>query len=313
MAGSSNIERQDSFIAEVTVGTTPATPAFTKSSFNTWQMRADPRISESFPSAAQGQRGGISRSGQAVSGNATGPLLYGEYDPLWESLFQGTWTSNVLVNAYTQTTFTVEQSIPQGAGGALQYTRFKGVEPSTGRIILTAGEDASVEMDFIGSASEDATATAITGATYVAPTNTNNLGSGADIGTITMSGFTLDCMRSCTIDFGVVDKEEQPKLSSDDACGVSRGVMRPVITGEFYIEDEFVDIYNAARDGTDFALVIPIGSVTGEKYSFNFPSCEFVLAPLEVGESGPAFQSFTIHPKYDTGISGTCELTRAIA
>ncbi len=140
------------------------------------------------------------------------------------------------------------------------------------------------------------------------------IGSGADIGTITMSGLgTLDCMSECTVDFGVAAKEDQPRLSSDDACGINRGVMRPTVTGRFYIEDNFVSIYNAARAGTDFALTIPIGSTSGEKYELYMPSCEFVEAPLELGDTGPAFQTFSIMAKYDSGISGTCRLTRAIS
>lgn len=313
MAGAGNIERQDAFVVESTVGTTPATPAFTRMSFDTLKMEATPRTSESFPSYAKGQRGDVTRHGFGVTGQGKGPLLYGEYDTLLESLFQASWATNVLLNGYSQTAVTVEQSIPQGAGGALQYMRFLGVEASTARLTLQAGSDASVEFDFIGLGSEDATASAIAGATYANPTNTNVLGSGADIGTITMSGFTLDCMKSCVIDFGVADKEDQPKLSSNDACGVSRGVMRPTITGEFYVEDEFIDIYNAARAGTEFALVIPIGSVTGEKYSISFPACEFVAAPLDVSDSGPAFQPFTIMPKYHAATGGTCQVTRAIA
>lgn len=312
MAGASNIERQDSYVVEATVGTTPSTPAFTRMSFDTLTMNAEPRLSESYPSYAKGQRGDVTRHGFGVTGSGKGPLVYGEYDTFLSSLFQADWATNVLLNGYDQIAMSFEQSIPQGAGGALQYTRFIGVEATTGRIMLEAGSDATVEMDFIGLGSTDATASAIAGATYANPSNTNTLGSGADIGTITMGSFTLDCMKSCTIDFGVADKEDQPKLSSNDACGISRGVMRPTITGQFYIEDEFIDIYNAARLGTSFALVIPIGSVTGEKYSFSFPACEFVAAPLEVGESGPAFQSFTIMPKYHVATGGTCQLTRAI-
>lgn len=313
MTGASNYERQDAYILESTVGTTPATPAFTKLSFDTLNMTANARISEKYPAYASGQRGGIARNGIAVAGTGTGGLIYGAYDDFLASLFQANWSTDVLVNGYDQIAMTIEQAIPQGAGGTLAYTRFKGVEAVTGQIELTAGEDAKISLDLIGSGSDDATATMITGATYADPSNTDVLGSGSDIGTITMSGLTpLDCMRTLTIDFGVADKEEQLRISSDDACGITRGAMRPTLTGEFYVEDNFIAIYNAARAGTDFAMVVPIGSATGEKYEINFPSCEFAEAPLNISDSGPAFQTFTILPKYDSGIGGTCEITRAI-
>lgn len=313
MAGAANTERQSAFIAEVAVGTTPATPGFTKTAFDVDQFQANPRISEGRSLAFNGQRSSVATNGIAVSGSGSGKLIYGEFDPFLESLFQSTWSTNVLVNGTDQHTFTYEQAIPQGAGGALAYTRHRGVEAVGGSITLTAGSDASISFDFIGQGSDDATATLITGATYADPASVAILGSGADIGTILMSGLTpLDCMSELSIDFGIEDKEEQLRLSSDDACGITRGVMIPKIVGKFYIETNFIAIYNAARAGTEFALTVPIGSVTTEKYSISFPKCQFAMAPLETGENGPAFQSIEILPYYDSGIGGTCEITRAV-
>jgi len=314
MAGASNTEIQDAFIVEVTSGTTPATPSFTKSSFDTLTMTADPRISESFPRAAFGQRLGIGRNGIAVAGSAAGKMIYGEYDDFFSSLFQADWSTDVLVNGQSQISMSIEQAVPQGAGGAFGYTRFRGVEASTGQIALTAGSDATVSLDLIGSGSDDASASIISGATYAAATESDIIGSGADIGTIVMAGYTLDCMESLTVDFGISDKDEQPRISSDDSCGISRGVMRPELTGRFYMEANFIDMYNAARSThTDFAVTVPIGSVTLKKYELYFPKCQFVGNPIETGESGPAFQTFRILPKYDSGIGGTSRLTRAVA
>ncbi len=314
MTGAANVDLQEAYVNEVTAGTTPATPAFTKTSFDTLTLSAAPRISESFPRAAKGQRGGIGRNGIAVTGSAQGKLIYGAYDDFLASLFQADWSSDVLINGQGQNTMSIEQAIPQGAGGAFAYTRFRGIEVVTGQLSLTAAQDASVSFDLIGSGSDPATPTAIAGATYADPTETAIIGSGSDIGTITMSGFDpLDCMESASVDFGVADKSEQPRLSSDDACGINRGAMRPTITGRFYVEANFISVYNASRTGTEFALTIPIGQVTNKKYELYFPKCEFTETPLQTGETGPAFQSFTILPKYDSGIGGTCRLTRAIA
>jgi len=313
MAGAGNSELQNAYVNEVTAGTTPATPSFIKSSFDTLSMTGNPRIVEAFTIAAKGQRSGIGRNGIAVAGSAQGKLGYGEFDDFFASMFQADWSSDILINGQAQNTMTIEQAIPQGAGGAFAYTRFRGVEVVTGQLSMTAGQDASVSFDLLGSASDDATPTAIAGASYADPTETAIIGSGADIGTITMSGLTpLDCMESCTIAFGVADKTEQLRLSSDDACGINRGAMRPTVTGRFYVEDNFINVYNASRNGTEFALTIPIGQVANKKYELYFPACEFSESSLQTGESGPAFQTFTILPKYNTGIGGTCRLTRAI-
>lgn len=314
MAGASNTERRSSYVVETTAGTTPSTPAFNRLPFNTLNMTANPRVNEQRSITAGGQRTGITRNGFAVSGSASSGLIYGEFDDFFKTLFQGDWASNVLKNGDERHTVTIEDTIPQGQGGSLSYLRYRGVEATAATLALTAGSDATISFDLIGVGSDDAATAAITGSTYTDPTSIDVIGSGSDIGTITMSGMgTLDCMRSAEVRFAYEGKEEQLKISSDDLCGISRGAMIPVISGEFYIEDNFVSIYNACRAGTEFALTIPIGSVTNKKYDLYFPKCEFSEAPLVTGESGPAFQNFTIMPKYDSTEACTVRMRRALA
>lgn len=313
MSGAGNNERRSSYVAETTAGTTPATPAFNRLPFNTLNMSANPRIGEQRSITAGGQRTGLSRNGFAVSGQASSGLIYGEFDDFFASLLQADWATNVLKNGTDQNTVTIEDTIPQGTGGSLAYMRYRGVEVTNGTLNLTAGQPANVSFDLIGIGSDDAATTAITGATYSDPSSVDAMNSGTDIGTILMSGLgTLDCMRSAEVRLTNEGKDEQLRLSSADLCGISRGTMVPTITGEFYVEDNFVTIYNANRSGTSFALTIPIGSVSGSKYELYFPKCEFSEAPLVTGESGPAFQNFTILPMYDSTEACTVRLTRAI-
>jgi hypothetical protein len=314
MAGASNTERKTSIVIETTAGSTPATPSFKRLPVNVLNMSANPRVVEQRSIIAGGQRTGISRNGFAVSGSLSSGLIYGEFDDFFESMFQGSFASDVLKNANDTVAMTIEDSIPQGSGGSLAYLRYRGVEATGGTLNLVAGQDAALSFDLIGSGSDDAATSIITGATYADAGSFDTIGSGSDIGTITMSGMgDLDCMRSCEVRFTKEGKDENLRISSDDLCGISRGAMLPVVAGEFYVEDNFVDIYNASRAGTSFALTIPIGSVANEKYELFFPDCEFVEAPLVTGENGPAFQNFSIMPKFDTTEDCTVRLTRNIA
>jgi hypothetical protein len=314
MAGASNNERVDAYIAEVTVGTTPATPAWLKMPTDTLNMTGNPRISESRLIAFQGQRSAIARNGIAVSGSLSGKMLYGEFDPFLESMFQDQWATNTLINDYEQYTFSIEQAIPAGAGsGTIHYTRFRGVEAVSAQLVATAGQDLEFTMDLLGIASDDAASAIIAGATYTDPTNLNVMGSGPDI-TVDFGalGYTT-CIQSLTIDFGVEDKTEQLKIGSDDLCGVNRGVMRPVITGNAYVEADFLSLYNEARNGTTpFVLTVTLGTVTTEKYTLTFPACEFVEGPLQTAADGPAFQPFRILPLYDAATVGTVQIDRAV-
>lgn len=313
MAGADSTEVQDAFVAETVVGTTPATPSFLKSSFDLVDMSGNPRISEAFSRAARGERSAIGRNGFSIAGSCRGKLIYGEYDLLWQSLFQGSWSSDILINGKSQSAVTVEQAVPQGAGGTTMYTRFRGVEAVTGRLELVAGQDTSVNFDLIGAGRDAATTTPIAGATYADPTVTEIIGSGSDIGTITMTGLTLDCINRVVVDFGVVGKEEQPRVSSDDPCGISRGTMRPRIEVQFYVEANALSLFNEAAAASNFALTIPMGSTTNQKYQLFFPSCEFIQSKLTPREQGAVFIDGIILPIYDSGIGGTARLTRAIA
>lgn len=314
MAGADSNSIQDAFIEETVVDTTPATPAFTLSSFDNIQMQGNPRLSEVFPRSSRGERSGIGKNGFSVTGSASGALFYGEYDSWFESLFQGTWAGDVLVNGKAQETLSFEQGIPLGAGGALAYARFRGVEAVTGSLNIVAGDNVQVNFDLIGQSREAMATGIIAGATYVAPAVTDVISSGAEIGTITMAGFTLDCIANINIDWGVVGKTEQPQVGSDDACGINRGTFRPRITGQFYAEANLINLFEGAAATADFALVIPLGSVTGEKYSINFPLCQFASSPIAAEGEGPVFVDFEILAQYDAaGIDGTCEITRAIA
>ena len=334
MAGAANSEIRTSYVKESAAGADLSAGAqFVLTSFESVNITANPRITENRSLSHGGQRFSISRNGVSVAGSASGPMIYGNYDDFFESLFQGEWSSNVLKNGVDQKTLAIESRSPQGAGAdRFTYLGYKGIECSGGTIELTAGSSATVSFEMIGVGSTDAQKAASGGtaatanaaarlaawgsapnAAYTSPPETESIGSGSDIGTITMSGLgELDCMRSLSISFAQEGREEQPRLSSDDLCGISRGAMLPVLTGEFYVEDNFAAIYNAARNGTEFSMTIPIGKETTKKYSLVFPNCEFAEAPLVTSDTGPAFQNFRILPKYDATQQASVVLTRAV-
>jgi len=313
MAGTAPSEIVWASVVESTVDTTPATPAFIKSSLEIINFNALPNIREQRQQFAGRRVSSISRSGYTITGNGNGPLVYGEYDNLLASLLQNDWASDVLKDGLTDTnSLTFEQTLPQGAGGTNSYQRFTGVEAAGMTLRLEAEQDARVEFDFLGRTSVDATETAITGATYADPTNTNVLGSGADVGFLTLGALTVPCLRSAELSVTMQDKERQPRVGSDSLCGIQRGACLPVLTGEFYIEDEFLELYNAHRAGTEIAVTMPLGSVTGEKYTVELPAAEIVEGPVNMSEAN-VFQNLRIIGKYDETEDCALKITRAVA
>jgi hypothetical protein len=180
-------------------------------------------------------------------------------------------------------------------------------------LILSSEEDIQYSMDLLGMGSDDGTTSAIAGATYTDASEVLPLSSGVDVGTITMAGYTLDCMQRAEINFSFVDRNRQPKIASQDLCGVTLGAFRPTIEARFLIEANFMAMYNAARSAhSTFAVTFPLGSVSTEKYTLEFPQCAFgPVAPDFT--SAEAIQSVQILPQYDsTTENAVVKITRAV-
>lgn len=312
MAGTSGGEVRWGIVSEVTPGTTPATPAFVKSAFDDININPVPNIQQRRANSTGRRLSGITRSGVTVTGTASGGVIYGVYDDLFASLLQGAWTSDVLKDTVTgQTSFTLENASPAGAGGTLTFLRYPGVEFTGATIQLTAETDSSIEFNLQGTGAPDANTTAITGATYADPSSTDVLGSGSDVGTITMGALTLPCIRSLAINLNVEDKNRQPRIASDELCGIQRGALIPELSPEFYIEDGFAEIYNAARSGTEFAMTVPIGKVSGEKYTFEFPRCQLVEGNPAI-DGADYFLNTRVMALYDETEDCALKITRAV-
>jgi len=312
MAGTASSQLRSAHIIETVPGTIPATPAFTTLHAPA-RMIGTPQTIEGRSLIAKGGRLGRGINGIDVTGTIDDSLKYGVYDNFLATLLQGTWVADVLKDGKAQTTVAVENTLPAGVGGTSTMMRFRGVEALSGTLNLTARQAATLNLTLAGRGSDDASTTAITGATYTDPTVSDPLSSGADVGTIVYNGYTLDCMMSLDIAFNFENRDLQPKISSNDLCGITRGDFLPVLTANMYIEDNFMAIYNAVRARhTAFSVTIPIGSVIGQKYTLVFPSCHFATTSIDT-TGAAAMQNVVIHPQHDSLSGATVTITRAVA
>ncbi|TXH18074.1 MAG: hypothetical protein E6R03_02750 [Hyphomicrobiaceae bacterium] len=313
MAGTATSNIRSAFVAETTPGTIPTSPAFT-TSHALLRMKAVPVTIEGRSQVSGGARMGHGVSGIDVTGELSAtPLVYGVYDTLIATLLQGAWASNVLKDGKATATVAVEYRVPAGAGGTNTFLRFRGVEAVGGTLMLQAREAAMLSMNLIGRGSEDAATAALSGATYTDPTEFDALSSGDDVGAITFGSYTLDCMESAEIAFTYEGRDPQPKIASNDLCGVTRGDFLPVITARVYVESNFAAIYNAARERhAAFAVTIQLGSVTGEKYTLEFPACHFGSTEIDLSGAN-AMQTVIINPGYSAADACVLKMTRAVA
>lgn len=312
MTATSGSQVRSASILETVPGTTPATPAFA-TRHGIANLMAVPSTFHGRSLVSKGARMGAGLNAIPVAGSFSGTMPYGVYDNDLATLLQSTWVSNVLKDGKAETAMTVENAFPAGVGGTLTMLRFRGVEAVAGKLMIEAQKEAMLSFDYIGRGSDPTATTIITGATYTDPTEADPLSSGIDVGTITMGGFTLDCIQSLEIDFAFENREAQPRISSNDLCGVTRGDFLPKITANMMIEGNFAAFYNGARAAkqTPFTLTIPLGSVTTKKYTIVFHSC--VLGDVEPDLSGATlFQKIPIIPLFNVAQQAVVTITRAV-
>ncbi len=313
MTGFATSETRSAIVAETTVGTTPSTPGFS-TMHDLVRMSSKPDVFYGQSLTGKGARTGQGYGIDMVEGTYEGPLYYGAADELLSTLLQADWATNVLKDAKKEQSVTVENTVNAGVGGTATMTRFRGVEAISGSINLQAEREAQISLNLMGRGSDNATTSAITGATYTDPSVVDPLVSGQDVGTIKFAGYALDCMQSLEIAFDFEQRDRQPKLSSKKICGIRRGNFLPKLTANIYIETNFLNIYNAARKRhNSFAVTVPIGSVTGEKYTVLFPVCHFGSTELDLS-AGDAMQKVEIMPHYDSSKEkAVIKITRAVS
>lgn len=312
MAGTASSSVRSAYVAEATAGTIPASPGFT-TMHRPAIMSAPAEVLSGRSLVAKGARMGHAVQAIPVSGTLDSPLIYGVYDTWLETLLQGAWSANVLKDAQAVKTVAVENTMAAGVGGTSTMLRYRGVEAIGGKLALASNAPANLSLTLAGRGSDVGTTTALSSSTYTNPTEADPLSSGTDVGTITAAGYTLDCFAALDIDFAFEGRDTQPKIASDDLCGIARGSFLPVLTAKIYVEANFLAIYNAARARhSAFAVAVPLGSVTGEKYTLSFPVCKF--GAVDIDQSGAnLLQTVQILPQYDTSSSCVLSITRAVA
>ncbi len=307
MAGSSGNQLRSAFIEETTVGTTPTTPGFTTAA-DGFMLNAGAVPSVQRSLTALGARESLTPQTLPVSGRKQGKLVYGREDEVLETLLQGAWAANVLKDAKTIKTLSVENTIPAGSAGTSTMMRYRGVQATGGSIIMEAGQDVKYSWDMRGIGSDDGTTTAISGATYSDPSVDYPMVSSFDINTLTLQDETLDSVQRCEILFNYEDRSDQPAVgASFDLSGITPGAFLPEIKLRVYVDTNFLAIYNAARaEDEAFEVNMGIGRTTGSKYTLFFPACYFGPTELDFN-SAEGFHDLTVLPVYD-GVTEDCVL-----
>ena len=258
------------YIAEVTEGTTPATPAFQNLRFTGENLIGEKQTVISDEIRPDGNIPDVVKVGHQVSGGFGGEMSYSTYDELLESVLCGTWATDVLTNARDRHAFTFEKTFETGANDV--YRRYIGSLVGSFNMNITAKQIVTVQGTALGRTFAADTAI-IAGATYTS--------AGTEAVMEAASGFA-------SLDFGGVSPEmtitnmtinmtnnlrAQNQVGSADLAGIGLGQVDINGTMSAYLED--TQVLDLLDNHTASSLQFTIGTVSTEKYTFRVPKLYF--------------------------------------
>jgi len=297
------------YITEVTIGTTPATPAFQILRFKSESLASAKQTTQSDEIRADKNVADLIATGFQVSGGIDGEFSDATFEDFMESVMRAAWATNVLTNGITAKTFTIEKTFE--AGGTDAYTRFRGCHINEMTISGQSRQVINISFGIMGTGTDAAAAAIITGATYVAATTTAVMSAGTEVGTITVAGATLPAIKGFEIKIASSNRE-QLQIGSNDLAGLALG--QCIVTGTLNLYFDSIDEYNLIFNHTSAAIVIPLGSTTGEKYTLNIPVAKLMSGdPIASGNGSDVSFDVEFQGQYDSGISGTIQITRNVA
>lgn len=296
-----NARTRIAFIAEVTENTTPATPAFQVIRATGESIMVERNFG--FSSELDGRRG--QKSPAVNSSGASGAVETewsdGTFETWLESLLRGAWATDVLVDADTPKSLTLEVTFEDGATDV--YKRATGCHASSVTITANAGERVTASWQFVGRGGDFANA-AIAGATYTAG-NDEPVEVGAGVTGFVMSGITVGCVPRLALQ---INNNLNPEycLGSLGPTHISPGALEVTCAGQMRLSASQYDMLRAYADGTETSLEFDIGTDSGHITHFSTPAT--LIEKLDVKTTSPdgsVLIDFTMRAIQSSDLSGS--------
>jgi len=300
-------------VAEVTFGTTPATPTFATLRTTTGSLSSTKAVVTSDERQADENARDEVKVGVDAAGTYGFELTYGGvFDTLLEAAFRNAFSTNVLTNGITSKSFTVEETLTLGAGSS--FSRFRGAMVNT--LALDISSRAKVTGSIGMMALEETLGTAIlTGATYTAPTTTAVSSASANVAALNVGNLSLTNQPkvrriSLEINNGL---RTRPLVGSSFSEEFGRDRFNVTGTLEAYFENNELYAAMLAHD-VHPSLTFTVGVLTTQKYTFSLPNVVLGSGTRAVGgTTDDVVLTLPFRAVYDSGIGGTMRITRAVA
>ncbi|NEI60912.1 phage tail tube protein [Rhizobium leguminosarum] len=294
-------------VSEVTIGTTPATPAFQIMRY----VSSDVRISKQtdIPNEIRADRNvaSIVDVGRSVQGTINTFLSYGTFDTWLERLLCSSWSSDVLKNGIVQKAGTLEYFFEQGATDS--FVRYQACRFNTLDLTLRARQSVQANWGIMGIRSPTPTTAILTGATYAPATTTPVLNAGLNVSALAITGIT-NPPKVQAMTMRITNN-----IYQNDVVGAyepySHGLGRFELTGTMTTYFENLDTYTAILDHDDVGISTTLLDELGNSYVIALAKTKLLDGGPTVGGNGQAvilevpFQAY-----YDATATGSITITR---
>lgn len=246
------------------------------------------------------------RTDASCSGDLNFELTFGTFDDLLEGVMCGAYSTNVLKNGTTPKTFTIEKNF--GSGVTKPFHVFKGMQPSSMNLSLSAGDIVTGSFSFLGK--EAATANSKTASGAITAANGNAVMNAVNnVASLKEGGSTLgDKVMS-------LDLTVENNLRTRNAIGTlgatSIGLGQFVVTGSMSVYFASAQIFDKYLAGTDSSIEFQLNDGTNS-YTFLLPKVEYTASSVTAGSTNAdVMADVEFQAKFDSSEACTLKITRA--
>jgi hypothetical protein len=291
-------------IAEVTYGTTPATPTFLVNRYTSEKLNANIQTVTSNEIRADRNVTDVIQTGSEVGGSLDFELSYGSYEDYLESLLYSTFSSNILKNGVTQKSFTLEKTFEAGATD--QFHRLTGCVVNEMSLAIQAQQIVTGSFGFLGKSYTTAQA-AIASSVYTAANSNPVISAGANFASLTMAGVTSPALTALSLKV-TNNLKQQPVIGSVDSRGIASG--RFEVTGNFTAYFENQELFDLFLAQTSFALSFALGGTSTKKYTFDLAKIKITSAEVVAGGNDQDVMAVIGFRALYDGTDNTLKITR---
>ena len=288
------------YIAEVTYGTTPSTPAFDplRITSTTLNLTKDAVTSEEIRSDRQIVQ--FRHGNKQIGGDISAELSDGDFDDLLQAALCGTWATNVLKAGTTRRSFTMERYFADIG----KYLRYTGVEVNSVSFKISPNAMIGVTFGLIGKDMSVASS-AISGATYAADTTTAQFDSFT--ATIQEGGSAIALITEMEIK---LENGIEPQFVVGSSTTVRPSIGRSNVTGSLtaYFEDE--SLMNKFVNETESSISILLTDPAANTLQIDLGTIKYTTGAPDVSGEGSVTVKMDFQAIYDTSDASNIVITR---